>query len=113
MPPQRILPPQHKMPLILKPQELTLDPPHLTDVKRRQALRDRAAVVQIAMDDQHRRAPLLRMLRRIERVPMPLPPRGRERAAHIFGKAGDDVRGEHAVGGEDAVVADERFQLLG
>lgn len=51
------------------------------------------------------------MLRRIEAVPVPLPQRGGQRAAHVFGEARDDVRGEHAVGGEDAVVADERAEL--
>ena len=110
MPPQTILPAQHPMALVLETQKLRLHPFGLTDAERGQALRDRTPKIPFAMDDQHGRIPPGRVARRV-----PFLPRVRilpQSATEVEPQGGDFVRSEHVWQAEDAVVADEGFELL-
>ena len=104
MPPQRILPPGHPMPLIRKIQKLARNPSALTHVERRQAVSDGTPVIQIRMDEEHGRFPGSGMARGIPLVVFGLV--GPEGAFEIGGEGAVDVGGVHVGHAEDAVVGD-------
>ena len=95
IPNQAILSVQNKMVLVLERQKSTLDPFPLANIKRCQSFSDWTPVIFVAMDDHHRRIPIMRVARRVPFVPLSsvFPERAMEvgdRAAWLVG--GDQAR---------------------
>lgn len=94
--------------LIRERQKLALDAPTLQRMKRGQALANQQPVVELAVDDELRRAPVLRVPARIPLVPLgALHPR---RAAQVVEREVEFLRRHLARHAEHAVVGHERLE---
>ena len=97
------------MVLIRKAQKHTLYPPHLQHIEHRQPLRNRQPIVQLIMNHQHRRLPLLRKPTRIPPIVLLLivPQRPTQIVNREVLLIARKLR-RHA---KHAIMTDERFKL--